>query len=219
MESCNLKHCQLDQPLLEDNSPHWLLCGSWFFSAIDCFFLGLKSVALKIMRLRYDSLLASLGLTTIIHAQRQSTRNLTSCLSAANVPVSLPSSQNYNQLSQPYNLRLHYTPAVIVLPKTTLHISNAVSCASRFGTKVQARSGGHSYASFSLGGRSSSMVIDLSSFQEITVIGGVAHVGAGVRLGNLALGIYNQSSPKALPHGVCPGVGIGGHSSHGGYCE
>lgn len=61
------------------------------------------------------------------------------------------------------------------------------------------------------------MVVDLENFQRIQVLkGGVAQVGGGVRLGNLALGIYNQSD-RALPHGTCPGVGIGGHFTHGGY--
>lgn len=45
---------------------------------------------------------------------------------------------------------------------------------------------------------------------------GIATVGAGVRLGNLALGVFAQGE-RALPHGVCPGVGIGGHFTHGGY--
>lgn len=63
------------------------------------------------------------------------------------------------------------------------------------------------------------MVISLESFQNVTVgRRGIARVGGGVRLGNLATGIYNQSQ-RALPHGVCPGVGIGGHATHGGYCR
>ena len=63
------------------------------------------------------------------------------------------------------------------------------------------------------------MVIDLEGFQEISVDPGtwIATVGGGVRLGNLALGIFNQSTPRALPHGTCPGVGLGGHATHGGY--
>ena len=61
------------------------------------------------------------------------------------------------------------------------------------------------------------MVVDLENFQNITVkANGVATVGAGVRLGNLALGLYSQGQ-RALPHGTCPGVGIGGHFTHGGY--
>ena len=74
-------------------------------------------------------------------------------------------------------------------------------------------------ASFSSGGQNGSMIISLEAFQTISVdSNGIAQLGGGVRLGNLATGIYNQSK-RALPHGVCPGVGIGGHATHGGYCK
>ena len=70
-----------------------------------------------------------------------------------------------------------------------------------------------SYASFSSGGQNGSVVIDLQEFQNIEVNdNGIAKVGAGVRLGDLALSIYNQSK-RALPHGTCPGVGLGGHAT------
>lgn len=36
----------------------------------------------------------------------------------------------------------------------------------------------------------------------------VAKIGAGQRLGNVALGIHAQGG-RALPHGTCAGVGIG----------
>lgn len=63
------------------------------------------------------------------------------------------------------------------------------------------------------------MVINLETFQSICLHANyIAKVGAGVRPGNLALGIYNSNKAKrALPHGVCPGVGLGGHATHGGY--
>jgi hypothetical protein len=32
----------------------------------------------------------------------------------------------------------------------------------------------------------------------------------------MALAIYDQGQ-RALPHGTCPGVGVGGHATHGGY--
>ncbi|KAL9120551.1 MAG: hypothetical protein Q9187_002897 [Circinaria calcarea] len=144
-------------------------------------------------------------------------KTLAYCLSSKNVPVSNASSPDFAQRSEPYNLRLAYVPVVIVLPTTPQHVSDAVVCAAASGVKVQAKSGGHSYASFSSGGQNGAMIIDLESFQDISVDkNGVATVGAGVRLGNLALGIYNQAR-RALPHGTCPGVGIGGHFSHGGY--
>lgn len=110
---------------------------------------------------------------------------------------------------------------------------------------MQAKSGGHSYASFSTGGKNGSLIVNLQNFHSIIVDGmsyyhsyhfriwgntpkcvwgallicsddGIATVGAGVRLGNLALELYSQRG-RALPHGVCPGVGIGGHFTHGGY--
>jgi hypothetical protein len=104
---------------------------------------------------------------------------------------------------------------VIVLPSTKQHVSDAVICASQAGIQVQAKGGGHSYASFST--PSGGMMIDMENFQNVSVgSNGVATVGAGLRLGNMALAIYNQSN-RALPHGDCPGVGIGGHATHGGY--
>jgi len=144
---------------------------------------------------------------------------LQDCLAAKNVPVYFATSSGFSQLAQPYNLRLAYTPAVIVVPTDPGQVAVAILCAAASNVKVQAKSGGHSYASFSSGGQNGSMVIDLQAFQDINVDPGdlyAAKVGAGVRLGDLALAIYNQSH-RALPHGTCPGVGIGGHATHGGY--
>ncbi len=141
------------------------------------------------------------------------------CLAAKNVPGFFATSSGFSQLAEPYNLRLAYTPAVIVVPTDAGQVADAVLCAAASNVKVQAKSGGHSYASFSSGGQDGSMVIDLQSFQDINVDPEEYHrakVGAGVRLGDLALSLYNQSQ-RALPHGTCPGVGVGGHATHGGY--
>lgn len=70
--------------------------------------------------------------------------SLADCLAQAKVPVSLPSSSSYPDLAEPYNLRLQYQPAAIVLPTTTQHVSSAVLCAAASEVKVQAKSGGHS---------------------------------------------------------------------------
>lgn len=130
----------------------------------------------------------------------------------------MTSDAEYADLAAPYNLRLPYKPAVIVLPITEQHIQDAVVCAAQAGLKVQAKSGGHSYASFSSGGKDGAMVINLQSFQTIQLdkTSGVATVGGGVRLGNLADGIFTQGK-AAVSHGTCSGVGIGGHYTHGGY--
>ena len=150
-------------------------------------------------------------------AASASPSELPDCLNGKAVPYRSVSSPDFAALSQPYNLHLAYVPAVIVLPLTTKHVADAVLCAGKYGVKVQAKSGGHSYASYSSGGQNGSMIVDLVNFNDISVdTNGLAKVGSGVRLGNLVLGIYN-SAKRALPHGTCPGVGLGGHATHGGF--
>ncbi|KAF2204350.1 FAD-binding domain-containing protein [Delitschia confertaspora ATCC 74209] len=142
------------------------------------------------------------------------------CTKAKGVPIVKPGDSSFAELAEPFNLRLRYTPKVIVLPTTAQHISDAIICAGEEDgkIKIQARGGGHSYASFSSGGQDGSMIINLQNFQDIKLDKetNLVRVGGGVRLGNLAQGIYDQGK-RALPHGTCPGVGIGGHATHGGY--
>ena len=117
---------------------------------------------------------------------------LQDCLGVKSVPVSFANSAGFSALAQPHSLRLAYTPAVIVLHTMTQHIIDAVLCAGKNKVKVQTKSGGHSYASLSSAGQNGAMVIDLESFQQIAVgASGVAQIGGGVRLGDMALGIFN----------------------------
>ncbi|KAH9997457.1 hypothetical protein F4779DRAFT_179250 [Xylariaceae sp. FL0662B] len=133
------------------------------------------------------------------------------------VSIRVASDADWNTFSTTYNLRLPVKPAVVVVPITIQHISDAVICAAENSIKVQARSGGHSYASFSNGGTDGAMVIDLKEFQDIQFVSNnIVRVGGGVRLGNLAVAIYNQAK-QALSHGTCARVGVGGHFTHGGY--
>ncbi|KAI9801390.1 MAG: hypothetical protein M1825_003369 [Sarcosagium campestre] len=166
----------------------------------------------------FTILLSSYGAVSATYVSKADGQNLTACIAAKNVPIKLPTSPEFAQYAKPYNIPLVFTPAAIVLPTTQQHVSDAVVCASASGTKVQAKSGGHSYASFSLGGQNGSLVVELEPFNSVTVnkTNGVAKVGAGVRLGNLALEIFDQAQ-RSLPHGTCPGVGVGGHFTHGGY--
>lgn len=115
----------------------------------------------------------------------------------------MTSSDGWAALIEPYNTRLPFTPAVVVLPITNQHVQDAVVCAAQTGLKVQAKSGGHSYASYGLGGKNGAMSINLESLQTIQLdkASGIATVGGGVRLGNLADGIWNQGQ-AALSHGT-----------------
>jgi FAD/FMN-containing dehydrogenase len=91
------------------------------------------------------------------------------CLKSKSVPYADPKSANWAAVSTPYNLRLVYEPAVIIIPETPAQVSDAVTCAAEAGLKVQAKGGGHSYASFSSGGQNGSAIIDMEKFSTIDV--------------------------------------------------
>jgi hypothetical protein len=71
----------------------------------------------------------------------------------------------------------------------------------------------HSYIANGLGGKNGDIIVDLSNFKGIDVnsSSGLAVIGMGNRLGDVALAL--NAAGRALPHGTCPYVGIGGHSS------
>lgn len=137
------------------------------------------------------------------------------CLDSKRVPLLTASDAQYADYSSPYNVRLQYRPLVIILAATTMHVSDSVLCAAKYNLKVQAKSGGHSYASHSTGGRDGAVIIDLQQFQNVTfnTVSNIATFGPGVRLGNLELALRPYG--RALPHGTCTGVGAGGHFSIG----
>jgi len=94
---------------------------------------------------------------------------LQDCLFAKAVPTTLNSSSDWSLLTTAYNLRLQYTPTAVTLPTTPQHVSDSVTCALAAGVKVQPRSGGHSYGSYSLGGKNSSLMVDLQKFNSISL--------------------------------------------------
>ncbi|KIY70559.1 Glucooligosaccharide oxidase [Cylindrobasidium torrendii FP15055 ss-10] len=114
------------------------------------------------------------------------------------------------------NLRFAFQPAAIAYPISTDQVSSAVSIAASQGLPVVARSGGHSYVDNSLGGGDGSFVIDMAAFKEITVHeDGTATLGVANKLGDVVIGLNEYG--RAIPHGRCTYVGLGGHSAFGGY--
>jgi FAD/FMN-containing dehydrogenase len=92
------------------------------------------------------------------------------------------------------------------VPKTIKHVQDAVSCGVQNNIRVTAKSGGHSYGSHGLGGENGHLVVDMRSFNSVTVdqAAHTAVVGSGGRLGNIALALYSQGN-QAMSHGTCPG--------------
>ncbi|KIW00659.1 uncharacterized protein PV09_07846 [Verruconis gallopava] len=119
---------------------------------------------------------------------------------------------------KPYNLDITPSPAAITYPSTNEEVASIITCARSNNAKVQARSGGHSYGNFGLGGggTTDTVVVDLKNFQQFDVDqeSWIATVGAGTLLGDLTDEM--QKYGRAMAHGTCPQVGIGGHATIGG---
>jgi FAD/FMN-containing dehydrogenase len=131
---------------------------------------------------------------------------LDDCLAAAGVPVDTPDSEDWELDVNPFNQRLPYLPAAIATPTTVEQIQAAVLCAAEVGVKVNPKSGGHSYASFGLGGEDGHLVVQLDRMNNVTLNNEtqIATVQPGARLGHVATLIYEQGK-RAFSHGTCPG--------------
>ncbi|GKT64233.1 FAD binding domain-containing protein [Colletotrichum tofieldiae] len=118
---------------------------------------------------------------------------------------------------KPYNLDIAVEPIAVTRPKTKEDVAGFVKCAADNDVKVQAKSGGHSYANFGLGGTDGALVIDLVNFQSFSMDTDTwqATIGAGHRLHDVTEKLHDNGK-RAMAHGTCPGVGIGGHATIGG---
>ena len=143
----------------------------------------------------------------MLHAESLAKRAvIDDCLKDAKVPVDTVGSQGWQQDVAPFNMRLQYTPVAIAVPSTIAHIEDAVKCAVKAGVKVSPKGGGHSYASFGLGGENGHLVVELDRMSKITVDSTtqIASVEAGSRLGHVFTQLYQQGK-RAISHGTCPG--------------
>lgn len=126
--------------------------------------------------------------------------------------VILPGSPGYEQARKPAIARFHdVRPQAVVLCETPEDVSETILFARRYGLRVAPRSGGHCFAGRSLTG---DLVIDVSRMNSVAVLGGMATVGAGARLGE----VYDALDGHGLtiPAGCGPDVGIAGLTLGGG---
>ncbi|CAE6527235.1 unnamed protein product [Rhizoctonia solani] len=169
----------------------------------------------KIFRDTHLPLLLLFGFSPVVLA---STNGLLACLSQVqNLTVVSSNSSSYDADRLVFNRRFAYRPAAIVYSTDVQGVQAAVKCGASSGTPVAARSGGHSYAAYGVGGQDAALVIDLSRMTNLSLnnVTGEATAQTGIRLGPLAQGLWDQGR-RALPHGKCPYVGIGGHTAYGG---
>jgi len=134
-----------------------------------------------------------------------------------NVSIVLPGEPGYANYSQPFNLRYTFKPAGIAFPSNAQEVAELVKFGQAVNHTIAPRSGGHSYIANGLGGQDGVIVVDLRNFRRIDVDEktGAAVIGTGNKLGNIATAL--NSHGRALPHGTCAYVGIGGHAAYGGF--
>jgi FAD/FMN-containing dehydrogenase len=149
-----------------------------------------------------------------LSAQSQPGSTLQKSLDAAFPDVTLrtyPQDVDYLSKINPYNLDYPVHPAAIVRPKTVEQVSATVKCAVKAGVKVQARCGGHSFANYCLGGVDGTVVVDLANFQKFEMDRTTwrATIGGGTLLGDVTKRLHDAGG-RAIAHGTCPQVGVGG---------
>jgi FAD/FMN-containing dehydrogenase len=145
---------------------------------------------------------------------------LRSCLTqAVNSNVAFPNPLWQLSDVKRYNLDIDSNPAAITYPSSNEQVAKVITCARDNKAKVQARSGGHSYGNFALGGADggNTVVVDLGKFQQFSIDNQswIATIGAGTLLGDVTDKL--QEHGRAMAHGTCPQVGIGGHATIGTY--
>ncbi|EEB95431.1 hypothetical protein MPER_05603, partial [Moniliophthora perniciosa FA553] len=109
------------------------------------------------------------------------------------------------------NQRFEFAPAAITYPNTPEDVAQIIRIGEANNLQVVARSGGHSYIANGLGGDDGALVVDLTNMKSINIdtSSQIASIETGNRLGDVAVKLSEQG--RALPHGTCPYVGIGGH--------
>jgi FAD binding domain-containing protein/berberine-like enzyme len=125
----------------------------------------------------------------------------------------LPGDSGYELASQSYNPRFdNHRPAAIAHCTSVADVQRCVEVARNARIPIAARSGGHSYAGYSV--PDNGLVVDLRGMAGVQVNGDAAVVGGGARLMEVYAALAGAG--RALPAGSCPTVGIGGLTLGGG---
>ncbi len=128
------------------------------------------------------------------------------------ISLLLPGDSGYDNAKRVFNPAFDgLKPAAIANCAKPEDVQEAVSAAARR-VPIAARSGGHSYAGYSVpdGG----LMIDLGGMSSVDVQGEQVVIGAGAKLKNVYATL--GTAGRCLPAGSCPSVGIAGLTLGGG---
>ncbi|GAM86967.1 hypothetical protein ANO11243_049880 [Dothideomycetidae sp. 11243] len=105
-------------------------------------------------------------------------------------------------------------PVAVVNAETEDHVAEAVKLAARLGVRVSVRSGGHSWAAWSV--RDNAILIDLGAMKHLTLDEkSLTAVVSPSTTGRMLNGLLDQHG-LMFPGGHCPDVGLGGFLLQGG---
>jgi FAD/FMN-containing dehydrogenase len=105
------------------------------------------------------------------------------------------------------------TPAAVLFATSDQDVVDGVRLAGERGWQVSVRSGGHSWAGWSV--RDDALLIDLGAMRDISWDGSIAAARPAVR-GGLELAPFLGSRGRTFTGGHCESVGIGGFLLQGG---
>ncbi|RLN57822.1 hypothetical protein BBP00_00007324 [Phytophthora kernoviae] len=164
---------------------------------------------------------AVLALCSLIAAQQSSfaaatQSDLGSCLTAAGVENSVPTTTTWTTDIQPWNSRVNPTPSAVAYPKTEEEVSAALKCAAQSGTKVTTLGGNRSFSSMGFGRNDGALIMNLKGLKllkydkttELLSYGGPVMISEAANL------MWNEYQ-RTLPHGRCPDVGMTGVAASG----
>jgi FAD/FMN-containing dehydrogenase len=126
--------------------------------------------------------------------------------------IVLPHTPGYDDARRPAIANFHgVRPQAVVRCQTASDVAETLGFAARVELPLAVRSGGHCFA-----GRSSTtgIVLDTTPMGSVTVLGDLATVGAGCRLGPLYDAL--AESVVTIPAGCGPDVGVAGLTLGGG---
>ncbi|MDX6477803.1 MAG: hypothetical protein QOG29_390 [Gaiellaceae bacterium] len=118
----------------------------------------------------------------------------------------------YDAARQVYSNRAGTQPFAIVFAESARDVQRTILWARRHDLRIAPRSGGHSYAGYSL---ATGVVVDVSRLNKVALGSGQATVGAGAKLYDVYATLAAHG--VTVPAGSCPTVGIAGLTLGGGH--
>ncbi|MFI1184487.1 FAD-binding oxidoreductase [Streptomyces sp. NPDC020799] len=128
-----------------------------------------------------------------------------------------PGDPRYEAKTVGANRRWRGNPLMVVVPRSTPQVIDAVRVAVETGMRIGIRSGGHCYEDFAFN-ENVDLLLDLSGMAriEVDLERRAFCVEAGASIGSMCSTLYRRWG-VTVPAGTCASVGVGGQICGGGY--